>query len=141
MGGFSRTARGQARVAAAEQMSELTADDLANAWLPTLVARSISADDRRWVELLLRDTRTRSAPTYARALAVDLREVLPTISVPTLVVHGIEDVRAPRTVADDLVARIPEAEMAVIDGAGHLVNVDAPEQLVAKVRTFIRESP
>ncbi len=126
-----------ARVAVAEQMVEMTADDLVNTWLPTMVARSIGGDDHRWMERLVRDTRTRSAPTVARALAVDLRDVLPTIDVPTLVVHGTEDVRAPRSVPDDLLARIPGAEMVVIDGAGHLVNVDAPEQLAAELRTFL----
>jgi pimeloyl-ACP methyl ester carboxylesterase len=127
----------RARVAAAEQMSEMTADDLANAWLPTLVAPSIGGDDRRWMERLVRETRTRSAPTVARSLAVDLRDTLPTISVPTLAVYGTEDARAPRPVADELVAHIPGAELAVIDGAGHLVNVDSPEQFATEVRAFL----
>lgn len=127
----------RARVAAGERMAEMTADDLARAWLPTLVAPAAGSDDREWMERLVRDTRTRSAPTLARALAVDLRDVLPTIAVPTLVVHGAEDVRAPRSVADDLVARIPGAELVVVDGAGHLVNVDAPERLATEVRAFL----
>ena len=127
----------QARVAAGELMSEMTADEFAAAWLPTVITPSIGEDDRQWLEGLVRDTRTRSAPTVARALAVDLRDLLPTLDVPTLVVHGTEDVRAPLPVADDLVANIPRAEMAVIDGAGHLVNVDAPEQLATEVRAFL----
>ena len=127
----------RARVAGAEQMPEMTADELVHAWLPTMVAPSVTEDRRRWMEHLVRDTRTGSAATVARALAVDLRDVLPTIDVPTLVVHGTDDLRAPRPVADELVARIPGAEMAIIDGAGHLVNVDAPGELATAVREFL----
>jgi pimeloyl-ACP methyl ester carboxylesterase len=127
----------RARVAAGERMVDMSAEELADAWLPTLVAGSAGRSDREWIERLVRDTRTRSAPTLAHALAVDLREVLPTIDVPTLVVHGTEDVRAPRSVADDLVAHIPGAEMAVIEGAGHLVNIDAAERLAIEVGTFL----
>ncbi|HEX4775966.1 MAG TPA: alpha/beta fold hydrolase [Acidimicrobiia bacterium] len=125
------------RVAVAERMPEMSTDDLVDASLPTMVSPSIGDDERQWAERLLRDARTESAPTVARALAVDLRDVLPTIDVPTLVVHGTHDVRAPRSVADELVARIPRAEMAVVDGAGHLVNVDAPERLANEVRAFL----
>jgi pimeloyl-ACP methyl ester carboxylesterase len=125
------------RVAVAERMPEMSTDDLVDASLATLVAPSIRDDEGEWVERLLRDARTESAPTVARALAVDLRDVLPTIDVPTLVVHGSHDMRARRSVADELVARIPGAEMAVVDGAGHLVNVDAPELLAIEVRAFL----
>jgi pimeloyl-ACP methyl ester carboxylesterase len=127
----------RARVAVGKQMRAMRADEIVDALLPTLVAPPIDDERRAWAEQLLRDTRTESAPTYARALAVDLRDVLPTIDVPTLVVHGTHDIRAPQSVADDLVAHISSAEMAVLDEAGHLVNVDAPEQLANQVRAFL----
>jgi pimeloyl-ACP methyl ester carboxylesterase len=126
-----------ARVAMAVQMPAMAPEDLIAEWLPTLVRPSIDDADRARVEQLLREARTHIAPTLTRALAVDLRPVLPTITVPTLVVHGSEDVRAPRPVADDLVARIPGAELAVIEGAGHVVNIDAPEQLAASIAAFL----
>lgn len=125
------------RVAAAERIPDVSTEDLVDALLPTMVNPSEGHDERERAERLLRAARTASAPTVARALAVDLRDVLPTIDVPTLVVHGAHDIRAPRWVADDLVARIPGAEMAVVEGAGHLVNVDAPERLASEVRAFL----
>jgi pimeloyl-ACP methyl ester carboxylesterase len=73
----------------------------------------------------------------ARALAVDLRSVLPTVDIATLIVHGRNDVRAPKRVADELLACIPGAEMTVIEGAGHAVNLDAPDRLVGEVRAFL----
>ncbi len=118
-------------------MVEMTGHDLVDAWLPTLLAPSASETSRDWAATLLRHTRTSAAPTYARALAVDLRAVLPTIDVPTLVVHGTDDARASRRVADELVSLVVDAELSVIDGAGHLVNVDAPEQFATQVRSFL----
>ena len=46
----------------------------------------------------------RDARSFA---AADLREVLPHIGVPTHLLYGDQDVRAPLTVADDLHAAIP----------------------------------
>ena len=54
----------------------------------------------------------------ANALAdADLREVLPSIDVPTLLVHGDVDQRAPLSVAEELHARIPGSKLVVIPGA------------------------
>ena len=44
----------------------------------------------------------------ALACAVDLWDVLPRINVPTLLVYGDRDVRAPLSVAKDLEKSIPE---------------------------------
>src|SRR5215211_5018715 len=51
---------------------------------------------------------------------VDLRGVLPTITVPTLLLYGDADVRSPVSVAEDLHARIPTSTLVVIPGAPHL---------------------
>jgi pimeloyl-ACP methyl ester carboxylesterase len=130
-------AEARRRVALGERMGTMTVEEFVRVSLPTLVGPATSEPDRQLIERLLRDTRLGSAPTVARALEVDLRAALPTIAVPTLVVHGAQDVRAPRAAADDLVARIPGAEIAIVQAAGHLVNIDAPDQLAAEVRAFL----
>lgn len=125
-----------ARVAAAEGMPGMTPDEIVTAWGPAQLG-AVEGAERDRLELLVRDTRTVAAPTLARALAVDLRPVLPTVAVPALVVHGTDDPRAPRPVADALAAAIPGAELAVVTGAGHLVNVDAPRRFATVVRGFL----
>ena len=50
----------------------------------------------------------------------DLRAVLPTITVPTLLLHGDADVRAPRPVAEALHADIPDSELVLLPEVGHL---------------------
>jgi pimeloyl-ACP methyl ester carboxylesterase len=62
-------------------------------------------------------------PVGLRAMArgfaePDLREVLPRIDVPTLLVYGDQDVRAPLSVAEELHAAIPESKLVVLAGSG-----------------------
>lgn len=71
----------------------------------------------------------------ARSFAeTDLRPHLPHVDVPTLVLHGTADPRAPRPVAEALAAAIPGARLIVIDGAGHDLNVEAPQPVTDAIR-------
>jgi pimeloyl-ACP methyl ester carboxylesterase len=75
----------------------------------------------------------------ARASAEDLREALPQTGVPTLLLYGGADVRAPVTVAEDLHAAIPGSRLVVLPHVGHVCNVEASEEFNEAVRTFLRE--
>ena len=77
------------------------------------------------------------AMAYASAEA-DLRPVLPTITVPTLLVYGGEDVRAPRQVAEAIHAAIPHSELVWVPQAGHVICVEAPDEFNTEVRRFLR---
>jgi pimeloyl-ACP methyl ester carboxylesterase len=68
----------------------------------------------------------------------DLRHVLPAIDVPVLLVYGERDVRSPLTVAEELHRSIPGSKLVVVEGSGHLVNAEAPEQFNAAVVDFLR---
>jgi pimeloyl-ACP methyl ester carboxylesterase len=68
-----------------------------------------------------------AAALRGRALRPDRTALLPSIAVPTLVVVGREDVFTPVADAEFLCARILGARLAVIDGAGHLPNLERPE--------------
>jgi len=76
----------------------------------------------------------------ARASAEDLRGVLPDIKVPTLLVYGDRDVRAPLTVAQDLHAAISSSTLVVLPDAGHLCNIEAPEAFNRAVRNFLHDT-
>jgi pimeloyl-ACP methyl ester carboxylesterase len=67
----------------------------------------------------------------------DATEELGGIDVPTLVVVGADDSLSPPDVARDMQARIPESELAVLPGAGHLSNLEAPEAFNAAVAGFL----
>jgi pimeloyl-ACP methyl ester carboxylesterase len=54
-------------------------------------------------------------------------EALPTLLVPTLIVHGDRDEFVPVRCALDLFEALPDAELAVLPGAGHLAQDDRKE--------------
>ncbi len=56
------------------------------------------------------------------------------IQAPTLVMHGSQDAMAPLANARLLADRIPDAELAVVEGAGHAYALEAPE---ASSRMFL----
>lgn len=57
----------------------------------------------------------------------DSRPSLATITVPTLVICGVEDRLTPPGLAEEIAAGIPEAELVLIEGAGHLSTLEQPE--------------
>ena len=59
------------------------------------------------------------------------------IAVPTLVVVGGEDTLTPPDVARTLAAGIPGARLVVIEGAGHLANLERPETFNDALRSFL----
>jgi pimeloyl-ACP methyl ester carboxylesterase len=73
----------------------------------------------------------------ANASAENLRDVLPHIELPTLLICGAEDVRAPLPVARDLEASIPASTLVVPPGVGHVCNLEAPKEFNAVVRSFL----
>jgi 3-oxoadipate enol-lactonase len=83
-----------------------------------------------------------SAAGYVGALEAmkhrpDATGELPGISVPTLVLVGDDDALSPPDVARDMQGRIPDAELAVLPGAGHLSNLEAPDAFNAAVAGFL----
>ena len=76
----------------------------------------------------------------AHAASEDLSAVLPTITVPTLLVYGSEDTRAPLPIAQHLHAAIPGSVLVVLPDVGHLCNLEAPHQFNSAVRRFLAES-
>ena len=66
----------------------------------------------------------------------ELSDVLTPVAVPTLLVWGDSDARSPLAVARQFEASIPDTQLVVIEGAGHVVNLERPKQ----VNTAVRES-
>jgi pimeloyl-ACP methyl ester carboxylesterase len=70
----------------------------------------------------------------------DLRDVLPRVNVPTLLLYGDQDVRAPLKVANALHSAIPGSQLVIIRDVGHVSPVEAPERFNREVRAFVRSA-
>ncbi len=71
----------------------------------------------------------------------DQRDLLPRITVPTLLIWGDQDARSPLGVARQFEQAIPDAKLVVIPGAGHVSNLERPEQFNETVCKFCRAHP
>jgi pimeloyl-ACP methyl ester carboxylesterase len=68
----------------------------------------------------------------------DQRDLLPHIAVPTLLIWGEQDARSPLSVAHQFEQAIPDTKLVVIRGAGHVSNLERPDEFNAAVREFCR---
>lgn len=67
----------------------------------------------------------------------DLRPLLPSLTMPTLVITGERDFITGPACGAELVEGIPEVETVVLPGVGHMIHVEAPEQFRAAVLSFL----
>jgi pimeloyl-ACP methyl ester carboxylesterase/class 3 adenylate cyclase len=76
---------------------------------------------------------------------IDIRKVLPTIRVPTLVLHRTGDRAVPVEVSRFVAQQIPGAVYHELEGIDHFPWVGGPDALIAAVRGFVervwREKP
>jgi pimeloyl-ACP methyl ester carboxylesterase len=112
-------------------------------WAAALI-RTLVADDAPEVvtdELaaIVAELHPAATRTALRAFAeADLRGVLPQVDVPTLLLYGEQDQRAPRSVWEPLQSAIPGAELVLIPDVGHMVDLEAPDRVNDEIRSFLR---
>ncbi len=71
---------------------------------------------------------------------MDLRKGIAGIEVPTTIVVGSQDKLTPPKMADELARIIPGARLIRLEGFGHMLPVEAPEQVVDAILTATRAS-
>lgn len=80
-----------------------------------------------------------AAALRGRAERPDYRDSLARAAVPVLVVVGEEDEYTPVDVARTMHALIPGSVLAVVEGAGHLPNLERPEAFTGAVERFLAD--
>lgn len=80
---------------------------------------------------------------YQAAMAADghsdLMEQLGAIRTPTLIVAGREDRMATPAEAEEMAARIPNVQVAIVEEASHLLLVEKPQEVAPIIRRFLTE--
>lgn len=127
-----------ARLAFAERIAGQGADEFVPDSMPGLFSDAMPADRADELRGIMSDIRPNGTVTMARALAeADLRDVLPSIDVPTLLLYGEADQRSRLSVASSLHASIPGSTLTVMPGLGHECFLESPETFEAEVRNFL----
>ncbi len=128
------------RLRQALALADLSPDEFIGALLPTMFSDGTPPEATAEFGASMRAFHPVGFRAMARASAEDLSEVLPDIDVPTLLVYGDHDVRAPLAVAEDLHAAISGSTLVVLADTGHLCNIEAPEAFNDAVRSFLRST-
>jgi pimeloyl-ACP methyl ester carboxylesterase len=132
----------KARLARARGELDLPPPTWIDSYLPGFFARPVPPETVDLVRSIMLEARSAGTrPMLAAFAEADLRAVLPTIIVPTLLLYGAADVRAPRAVAESLHAGILGSELVLLPEVGHMCNLEAPEAFNAEVRRFLRTAP
>jgi 3-oxoadipate enol-lactonase len=95
------------------------------------------------VRAMMLGTNPEGAAASLRAMAVrrDQTDLLPSINVPTLIVVGSEDSVTPPADAEAMSAKVEGSRLVVVEGAGHLSNVERPEEFNRALVEFMRALP
>lgn len=78
---------------------------------------------------------------YVACNRFDVMGRLGEIALPALVINGTADRMTPLKYGRYLAEEIPDARLAVVEGAGHMVTLEKPEAVAAAVRRFLDELP
>src|SRR5829696_10276494 len=100
------------------------------------------ADDPETIEFTARMERTAASPAMVQQifemfLDVDVRAILPTIHVPTLVLHRHGDRVVNRRAGEALAAAIPGARHVELAGVDHVPWAGDQEQVLGEVEEFL----
>lgn len=76
--------------------------------------------------------------TMSRVVNEDLREYLPKINVPTLLIWGDKDTATPIGDAHIMDKLLPDSGIVVLEGAGHFSYLDNPGKFFAALEYFVK---
>jgi pimeloyl-ACP methyl ester carboxylesterase len=128
------------RLRQALALADGTPETFVDALLPTMFSKTMPRETVDAFRASMQAFHPRGFAAMARASAEDVRDVLPHVDVPTLLVYGDRDVRAPLTVAETLQAAISGSRLVVLPEAGHVCNIEAPNEFNDAVRDFLHDS-
>ena len=81
-----------------------------------------------------------AAASRGMAQRADSTDLLGSITCPTLLMVGEQDVLTPPQLAQEYATKIPGAQFVVIPYAGHLSNLEQPQAFLQAVSGFLRAS-
>lgn len=119
----------EARLRLTHRNSELPPAEWAPALIDMLLPEGSHHKLANELATLLTDFHPTARQIALQAFAdADLRDTLPTIDVPTLLLCGELDVRSPLAVREPIHAGIARSKLVVIPGVGHMIDMQASDR-------------
>lgn len=92
---------------------------------------------KQWgVHILQQATPEAAIALYQMTHGINLRNDLSRIAQPALIIHGEQDVIVPPASSFELAARLPNAKLVTLAGAGHVPTVTFPQDVAREINTF-----
>jgi len=131
----------QKRFALAEKVSAEGAKAVVDAMLGRLFAPDIETDDPAIESvrevMLASPTSGIVGSLEGMAARRDSVATLPEINVPALILTGDKDQIIPLTKADEMLAGLPNATLAIVEDAGHMPMLERPDATTAAIRRYL----
>lgn len=112
--------------------------DLAPRLIASLVSPNCDPDVR---DELRRSIEALRVEPYLKTLRAsttyDQADTLTTLTMPIQLIFGSEDALTPPTIGADMLALLTDATLDVLDGAGHLSNLEAPDAFNRVLARFL----
>lgn len=89
------------------------------------------------VEAMLRTPASVLEADFRACDAFDLMEQVRTITLPTLIICGTDDLMTPPKYADYLHRKINGSQFALIPAAGHMVMLEQPDEVSREIEAFL----
>ncbi len=103
-----------------------------------------TAEQMQWFNELQRVSTSpdNAAKVQAEASQIDVLDLLPQVSVPTLVIHARGDVRVNFEQGRQVAALIPDARLVAVESKNHLLleNEPAWKVVISEIRAFLGDS-
>jgi pimeloyl-ACP methyl ester carboxylesterase len=112
-----------------------------DAWLPPMVAdanrRDSAVYDPMRAMCLDQGQAMFDAQINALLTRPDVSELLPQIACPTLVMTGEHDTWANAAQHAALAAQLPNADLVIVPGAGHMIQLEAPDAVNSAITGWL----
>jgi pimeloyl-ACP methyl ester carboxylesterase len=116
-------------------------DKLIDTWLPPMVAEANRARPEIYEPLrqmnLAAGQQVFDAQIHALVNRAEMESLLPQITCPALVMTGELDTWAPPAQHEAIAAAIPNSELVIVPGAGHMIQLEAPEAVNAAIARWL----
>ncbi len=118
----------------------LFAEEMArNLFAPESLGKNRTIVDKITAIMKSTDDKALIGTLIALAARMDMTESLSKISVPTLIITGDKDKVATIADAEAMNSRIPNSKFVLVHGAGHLSNLENPDEFNSAVVSFLKE--
>jgi pimeloyl-ACP methyl ester carboxylesterase len=116
-------------------------EKLVDTWLPPMVADANRAEPAIYGPLrqmnLDAGQEVFDAQIHALVNRPEMESLLPHIACPTLVMTGERDTWSPPAQHAAIAAAIPHSELVIVPGAGHMVQLEAPDAVNAALARWL----